>query len=147
MSADEEAFYPRYPLHPRFQILPTKEGVGGKPFVLLRVFRGPHFPPQNRTPFGPQRRIALYPPERMLQGILATMSEPEKIITELETQFPALSGIAFTKAREESLAAGQSVLSSENGVIYEVFPDGRRLERKRIESPTPIPVGTKMAIR
>lgn len=75
------------------------------------------------------------------------MSEPEKIITELEKTFPSLSGIAFTTARNETLASGQSVLQSANGVIYEVFPDGRRVERKRIEPPTPIPAGTKLVIR
>jgi len=74
------------------------------------------------------------------------MSEPEKIITELETQFPALSGTAFATARKETLAAGQSVLQSENGVIYEVFPDGSRIERKRIEPPTSIPAGTRISI-
>ena len=75
------------------------------------------------------------------------MSEPEQIITELEMTFPALSGIAFTTARNETLASGQSVLQSANGVIYEVFPDGRRVERKRIEPPTPIATGTKVVIR
>ena len=75
------------------------------------------------------------------------MSEPEKIIDELETKFPTMSGIAFATARNETLASGQSVLQSENGVIYEIFPDGTRLERKRIEPPTPIPTGTKVAIR
>lgn len=75
------------------------------------------------------------------------MSEAEKIITELETGFPALSGVAFAMARNETLASGQSVLHSENGVVYEVFPDGSRIERKRIEPPTPIPSGTKVVIR
>lgn len=75
------------------------------------------------------------------------MSEPEKIITELETAFPGLSGLAFTKARKETLASGQSVLQSENGVIYEVFPDGRRVVRKRIAAPTRVSVGTKVIIR
>lgn len=37
-----------------------------------------------------------------------TMSEPEKTITELEAGFPALSGVAFTTARRETLASGQS---------------------------------------
>jgi hypothetical protein len=82
----------------------------------------------------------------MLTQINATMSEPEKIITELETGFPALSGVAFSNARNETLASGQSVLLSENGVIYEVFPDGSRIERKRIEPPTFIPTGTKVVI-
>jgi hypothetical protein len=75
------------------------------------------------------------------------MSESEKIITELETRFPASSGAAFATARNETLASGQSVLQSENGVIYEVFPDGSRIERKRIEPPTSIPAGTRISIR
>jgi hypothetical protein len=74
------------------------------------------------------------------------MSEPEQIIIELETRFPALSGAAFATARKETLAAGQSVLQSENGVIYEVFPDGSRTERKRIEAPISIPAGTRISI-
>jgi hypothetical protein len=83
----------------------------------------------------------------MLGAIRTAMSEPEKIIDELETKFPALSGVAFTTARNETLASGQSVLQSEGGVIYEVFPDGTRLERKRIEPPTPVLAGTKIVIR
>jgi len=75
------------------------------------------------------------------------MSESEKIITELEKSFPTLSGMAFKTARDEALAAGQSVLVSEDGVIYEVFPDGRRIERKRIEPPTRVALGTKVLIR
>lgn len=75
------------------------------------------------------------------------MDEPEKIITDLENGFPALSGVAFAAARKAALAAGLSVLQSENGVIYEVFPDESRIERKRIEPPVPIAVGTKVAIR
>ena len=75
------------------------------------------------------------------------MSEPEKIIHDLETKFPALSGQAFHDARAQTLASGQSVWESEDGVIYEVFPDGRRVERKRIEPPFPIPAGTKAVIR
>ncbi len=75
------------------------------------------------------------------------MSESEKIIHELEAKFPALSGLAFTTARNETLASGQSVLQSENGVIYEVFPDGTRKVVKKIEPPTPIQTGTKVTIR
>lgn len=75
------------------------------------------------------------------------MSEPEKTIQHLETMFPPLSGITFSNARKETLASGHSVLLSEDGVIYEVFPDGRRVKRKKIEEPTPIEAGTKIAIR
>jgi hypothetical protein len=75
------------------------------------------------------------------------MNESEREIIELESAFPALSASAFTNARNETLASGQSVLHSEDGVIYEVFPDGTRREVKRIEPPTPIVPGTKVVIR
>jgi hypothetical protein len=74
------------------------------------------------------------------------MSDAEKLIIELEDQFPTLAGAAFAAARKEALNAGYSVLQSEDGVIYEVFPDGTRIERKRIEPPTPVPAGTKFII-
>jgi hypothetical protein len=57
-------------------------------------------------------------------------------IQKLESQFPAVSGAAFATARDRVLASGQSVLQSQDGVIYEVFPDGRRVEVKKIEPPT-----------
>jgi hypothetical protein len=75
------------------------------------------------------------------------MSDPEKIIHDLEIKFPAMSGQVFHDARAQALASGQSVWESDNGVIYEVFPDGRRVERKRIEPPIHIPVGTTAVIR
>jgi hypothetical protein len=65
----------------------------------------------------------------------------------LENQFPALSGSAFAAARNQVLASGQSVLESKDGVIYEVFPDGRRVEIKRIEPPTPVVNGSVIVIR
>jgi hypothetical protein len=48
-------------------------------------------------------------------------------IQKLESQFPAISGSAFAAARDRALASGQSVLQSQDGVIYEVFPDGRKV--------------------
>jgi hypothetical protein len=75
------------------------------------------------------------------------MSVPEKVITELESEFPTLAGGAFATARSEALASGQSVVQSEDGVIYEVFPNGARRELKRIEPPTQILAGTKVMIR
>jgi len=63
-------------------------------------------------------------------------------IQKLENEFPALSGSAFAAARDRVLQSGQSVLQSENGVIYEVFPDGRRKEVKKIEPPTHFVTGS-----
>jgi hypothetical protein len=68
-------------------------------------------------------------------------------IEALEIQFPAVSDAAFAEARERVLASGQSVLQCENGVIYEVFPDGRRVEKKRIDPPLRAELGSKYIIR
>jgi hypothetical protein len=65
----------------------------------------------------------------------------------LESQFPAVSGSAFAAAREQALAAGQSVLESKQGVIYEVFPDGQRRRVKEIDPPTQFSAGYKVTIR
>ena len=65
-------------------------------------------------------------------------------IEEMEAEFPTLSGIAFSTARREALAAGHSVMGAKDGVLYEEFPDGRRVEIKKIEPPFSIPVGTKL---
>jgi len=75
------------------------------------------------------------------------MADDEKNIEKLESQFPPVSGPAFAAARERVLASGQSVLQSENGSIYEVFPDGRRVLKKRIEPPTLVELGSKITIR
>ncbi|MEO8166064.1 MAG: hypothetical protein ABI619_11780 [Betaproteobacteria bacterium] len=46
-------------------------------------------------------------------------------LEKLESELPLASGEAFAAARSQVLASGQSVLQSECGFIYEVFPDGR----------------------
>jgi hypothetical protein len=68
-------------------------------------------------------------------------------IQKLESMFPPVSGSAFAAAREQALASGQSILQSEQGVIYEVFPDGTRKRVKEIEPPTPVAPGFKVTIR
>lgn len=75
------------------------------------------------------------------------MPDQESDIQKLESQFPAVSGEAFAAAREKVLASGQSVLQSEGGFIYRVFPDGRKEPVKQIEAPTPVTPGTKLTIR
>jgi hypothetical protein len=95
-------------------------------------------------------RIALNPGGMYVRTIMAepddNVSKLELDVAEierLESVFPAASGSAFAAARQKVLASGQSVLQSENGIIYEVFPDGHRREVKRIEPPTPIQRGRK----
>lgn len=68
-------------------------------------------------------------------------------IQKLESQFPAVSGSAFAAARERVLASGQSVLESQDGVIYEIFPDGRRVPVKKVEPPTHCVPGSVFTIR
>lgn len=67
-------------------------------------------------------------------------------IETLEEQFPAASGAAFSAARDSVLASGQSVLQSENDVIYEVFPDGTRRFVKSIEAPVDVEPGQKIEL-
>lgn len=74
------------------------------------------------------------------------MSDQEKEIERLESLFPPSSGVAFAAARQEVLASGQSVLQSEGGCIYEVFPDGRKKLVKQIEPPTTVTPGTTFTI-
>ena len=68
-------------------------------------------------------------------------------IQQLENKFPAVSGSAFAAAREQVLASGQSVLQSQDGIIYEVFPDGRRVPVKKIDPPTQFVSGKIFTIR
>ena len=75
------------------------------------------------------------------------MSDQEKKIVELETLFPTASGVTFNEALNQTLASGQSVLQSDQGVIYEVFPDGTRKRVKEIEPPTTVELGKKIVIR
>lgn len=71
------------------------------------------------------------------------MAIQEKEIEHLEQHIPELAETAVTQAYWQALAAGSSVLESENGVIYEIFPDGTRKALKTIEPPTPVKIGEK----
>ena len=75
------------------------------------------------------------------------LADSENHLDMLESMFPTLSGSAFAAAREQVLASGQSVLQSEQGYIYEVFPNGNRVPFKRTEPPTLVVSGSKITIR
>ena len=75
------------------------------------------------------------------------MPDQETEIQKLESEFPLVSGQAFAAARERVLASGQSVLQSEGGFIYRVFPDGRKELVKAIEPRTPVTPGSIITIR
>ncbi len=74
-------------------------------------------------------------------------TENDQDIESLEAQLPAASGVAFANARAQVLASGQSVLQSEGGAIYEVFPDGQRRFVKTVEPPSIVIVGSKVILK
>ena len=74
------------------------------------------------------------------------MPDQETTIDHLEKQIPALSGSAVTMAYWKTLASGGSVLETDGGAIYEVFPDGTRRFVKQIEPPISVEYGQKIAI-
>jgi hypothetical protein len=71
----------------------------------------------------------------------------EETMRYLEEQIPELAKVAFAQAYLQALAAGSSVLVCEDGVIYEVFPDGARNVVKHIEPPRVVIPGTKVTLR
>jgi len=73
------------------------------------------------------------------------MSEFE--LDQLESQFPPLSGVAFSHARDEVLRSGQSILVAEDGVIYRVTPDGQREPIKKIDPPVEVEQGIKIRMK
>jgi hypothetical protein len=75
------------------------------------------------------------------------MADQENEILRLEAEFPTVAGKAFAAARAQVLASGQSVLQSENGAIYEVFPDGRKVLVKHIDPPISVTPGALFEIR
>lgn len=72
-----------------------------------------------------------------------TMSTPEQTMRFLEEHIPELAQSAVTQAYWQALASGCSVLESDNGVIYEVFPDGTHKVVKTITPPSPVTLGEK----
>jgi hypothetical protein len=71
----------------------------------------------------------------------------EEEIDELERRIPEWAEVAFAQAYRRTLAAGHSVLVSDNGIICEVFPDGTRKTIKQIESPTRMVKGSRLRIQ
>ena len=74
------------------------------------------------------------------------MSDSEKALDYLEQQIPSLSAAAVDVAYWKALAAGQHVLVSGEGGIYEVSPDGSRTFVKATAEPLNLPLGTRVRI-
>lgn len=71
----------------------------------------------------------------------------ENEIDEMERRFPDVARVAFAEAYRRTLAAGHRVLVSDNGFIYEVFPDGTRKMVKAIQPPAMVVKGSKLTIQ
>ena len=67
----------------------------------------------------------------------------ENALDYLESHIPELAETAVKQAYWNTLAAGYSVLQSEDGKIYEVFPDGSKQFVKDIEAPIEVKIGQK----
>ncbi len=83
----------------------------------------------------------------MRKRAACTSAMSEETVIQLEARVPALSGAAFDGARDRVLASGQSVLQSEEGVLYELFPDGRKVSLRNIEPPHRVMSGQRFTIR
>lgn len=75
------------------------------------------------------------------------MPNSEKTMLFLEKHIPELAQSAVTQAYWQALASGSSVLQSENGTIFEVFPDGTRKLIKITTPPTVVAVGATRVLR
>ena len=74
------------------------------------------------------------------------MPDADDQIKRLEDQFPLCSGVAFYDARKQVLDSGQSVLQTEDGGLYEVFPDGCKVFLKKTEPPVKGQPGLKISL-
>lgn len=74
------------------------------------------------------------------------MADSEETLDYLEQQIPSLSAAAVDVAYWQALAAGQEVLVSGDGGIYQAFADGTRKLIKVTEKPLSVPVGTRVRI-
>ena len=79
----------------------------------------------------------------MSERKVVTLSDTERTMQYLEEHIPELAESAVTQAYWQTLAAGNSVLESENGTIYERFPDGSSQVVKTIEPPTTVAIGAR----
>ncbi|MBL4665111.1 MAG: hypothetical protein JKY23_04060 [Nitrospinaceae bacterium] len=59
-------------------------------------------------------------------------------LDDLETVIPELADYAMRQACKNALTNGQSVLQVQDGIIYEVFPDGKKMHRKTITPKIPV---------
>jgi len=74
------------------------------------------------------------------------MKMTEESMRYLEEHIPILADAAVKQAYWQALAAGSSVLISEDGVLIEMFPDGTRKVLKQLEPQTLVMLGQRMEL-
>jgi hypothetical protein len=72
--------------------------------------------------------------------------DSDQALDYLEQQIPNLSAAAVDVAYWQALAAGQTVLISEEGGLFQVFPDGKKQLIKPTAPPVSVPIGTRVRI-
>ena len=77
----------------------------------------------------------------------STLPIDERQMERLESSFPAASGVAFANAYQQAVQAGLTVLVSEDGVLFDVFPDGQRKAIKNIAPPSITRPGQKLKLQ
>jgi hypothetical protein len=75
------------------------------------------------------------------------MKMNEKTLRYLEESIPELAEAAVTQAYWRALAAGHSVLKTENGMLIEVHPDGTKRIIKKLAPPIPVEKGLRLEIK
>ena len=58
----------------------------------------------------------------------------------------SIAKLAFTNARNKALNANLTVLETDDGVLYEVFPDGNKIEVKKVSPPIKVKKDGKINI-
>ena len=73
--------------------------------------------------------------------------DPEHALDEEELRIPMLGASSAHEAYRRTLESGHRVVVSDHGYLWEVTPDGRRIQGKKIEPRVPVKIGTKLIIR
>jgi hypothetical protein len=71
----------------------------------------------------------------------------EKELNNLEKLIPTLASGALHKAYLDTLSNGNSVLEVIDSVIYEVFPDGKKVKVKEISPVIKVDITKKLSLK
>lgn len=74
------------------------------------------------------------------------MTMTEERMRTLEEHIPDLAEAAVKQAYLQALAAGSSVLVSEDGALVEIFPDGAKKVIKQLEPQTAVISGQRFKL-